>query len=461
MNKRLLAPFALLALLLTGCPHDEYIVELTPHGDSIERTLTFFCADGTDSNGAPNYQSFPTVELASINALYPSNGISHDGNRNIARGEFNRSLPDDVGGSGTYARLSNSLGSAGFYVERFRGASDIAGMTARQMESADKVTDLILDWSKMELGTRPGYEKLRQFLDVDFRGDLKNVGAYCWAGQVSANYQTNAAEEFSIRIGQFLVERGYLALNDLPVLFRSITENDNGPLTRLVQRLVARKMGVPDSQPLPASLNFLADPAAGKTSFEKYIATTDVYQAKLKQWEETLRQDTNAPRPEPSSVMGDAAEDMLAFDLKIFGNPSDHLAVRLSLPLPPTHTNGRWDESRKQVVWDADIHDRTNLTSLPVFCYATWAEPSESFQRQHFGKVALTGENLTGYCLWRTSLDAKRAGEWDALLETLQPGNQLTNAINSFRFSGEPPASGTNVISPSAFARELVTDALK
>ena len=465
MNKRLLAPLVLLAVLLTGCPHDEYVVELKPHGDSIERTLTFFCADGTDTNGAPNYQSFPTVALASINSLYPSNGASHDGNRNFARGEFTNFLPDDVGGAGRYTNLTTTLGTAGFYVERFRGTSDLAGLTARQFAASDKVTDLLLGWSKMELGAQPGYEKLRQFLDVDFRGDLKNVGAYCWAGQVSANYQTNAVEEFSVRIGQFLVERGYLELNDLPVLFRSVTENDDRPLLRLIQRLVARKMGVPDSQPPPAFLNFLGDAATSEKSFERFLATTDVYQTKLKQWEESRKQDPNAPKPEPWSVMEDAAQNLMDFDVNLFGNPNDHLAVRLSLPLAPTHTNGRWDESRKQIVWDADIHNRTNLTSLPVLCYASWAEPSESFQKQHFGKVALTGESLTGYCLWRSALKLEEAAQWETLLAGLKPGEHLSDAISNFRFSGEPAQPGTNaqdeVSKPSAFARELITDGLK
>lgn len=37
-------PFALAAtaFVVTGCPHNQYIVELKPQGNSIERTLVFY-----------------------------------------------------------------------------------------------------------------------------------------------------------------------------------------------------------------------------------------------------------------------------------------------------------------------------------------------------------------------------------------------------------------------------------
>jgi hypothetical protein len=457
MNKRLLAPLVLLAVLLAGCPRNEYIVELKPHGNTIERTLTYYRVDVGESNNVNGYQPFPTVEMGDINSLYPPDGITNDGDRHTVHGVFTNALPNDVGGVSAYTNVDTSLGSAGFYVERFRGNDDLAGITEKHTKAADNLTDLILGWSKSELGSQPGYDKLAQFLNVDFRRDLKNLGAYWWEGNFAAGYSTNGAEEFLVRFGQYLVERGYLQIGDMPVLFRSAVETDSIKWNLLLQRLVARKMGVPDSQPLPASLAFLADNDAVSKSFENYLTNTDSYRAKLKQWDEDRKTNADLPRPDPS---GDEAKDLVDFNL--FGNPNDVLTVRLSLPLAPVHCNGRWDETSKEVIWNTNIVDRTNLSRLPVACYANWAEPAALFQKAHLGKVALTGDELTEYCLWRTSLDAKQAGEWDALLESLQPGNQLTNAINNFRFSGEPPSSATNnITSPSAFARELVTDALK
>jgi len=57
-----------MALVVTGCPHNQYIVQLKPQGNSIERTLVFYREDGVNTNtGAPNYQPFEAGELAAIN----------------------------------------------------------------------------------------------------------------------------------------------------------------------------------------------------------------------------------------------------------------------------------------------------------------------------------------------------------------------------------------------------------
>ena len=48
-------PFALavMALVVTGCPRNEYIVQLKPQGNRIERTLVFYREDGVNTNTAP------------------------------------------------------------------------------------------------------------------------------------------------------------------------------------------------------------------------------------------------------------------------------------------------------------------------------------------------------------------------------------------------------------------------
>ena len=72
--------------------------------------------------------------------------------------------------------------------------------------------------------------------------------------------------------------------------------------------------------------------------------------------------------------------------------------------------------------------------------------------------MALTGDALNQYCLWRASLDAGQGGEWDAFLAGLQPGAGLLKQIDAFRFPGEtntPPPSLSNC------PRELFKAALK
>jgi len=460
LSKCLSFALAAMAFVVTGCPHNQYIVELKPQGSTIERTLVFYCEDGVNTNtGAPNYQSFDAGELAAITALYPAHGVTNNGQRYVARGEFTNALPADVGGAGAYTNLTTSLGEAGFYVERFRGNDDLAGMTERRFKAADQLADLFVGWSRMELGREPGYAKLRRFLDVDFRHDLKNFSTYLWEGQLAGGYKTNADEEFIVRFGQYLLERGYFTIGEIPSVFRDASSDDPQALFPRIQRLVARKMGVPDTEPVPASLAFLADDATMEKSFDKYLAGTALYRARLKQWKADKKLNPDLKRPEPSKVADDAVGNLIEFDL--FGT-TDHLTVQLSLPSAPVHSNGRWDEALKRVVWETDIESRTNASHLPFSCYASWAEPDREFQKEHLGKVALTGDELTQYCLWHSGQIKQAGDEWDAFVASLQPGSNLVQRIDAFRFPGEPAQAGTNKISsPSVYPRELIKAALR
>jgi len=58
---------------------------------------------------------------------------------------------------------------------------------------------------------------------VDLRRDLKNLGAYCWEGQFASGYKTNADEELTVRYGQYLLERGYFTIGEIPGLFRGVS----------------------------------------------------------------------------------------------------------------------------------------------------------------------------------------------------------------------------------------------
>lgn len=453
-----------MAFMVTGCPHNDYTVELKPQGKVMERTVTFYQADGADTNGIPNYQAFNAEELAVIAALYPTNGLTVAGERHTVRGEFTNTMPGDVGGAGVYTNLATSLGEAGFYVERFRGNDDIAGLVETRLNAAGQVADWMVGWSQSALGREPGYARLHQFLDVDFRRDLKNVSAYYSAGQLAGEYSTNAAEEFAVRFGQYLEERGYFKLGEVPNLFREMSGNDSSALLRRLPRLVAGKMGVPETEPVPAALAFLADETMMENSFSNYLAGTDAYQASLRQWEADRKLNPDAKRPDPWDAAGQTGNSLL-LGFNLFGGTPDHLAVKLSLSAAPIHGNGRWDAAAKQEVWESDIPCRTNLTALPVSCYASWVQADEAFQTAHLGKVALGGDDLTGYCLWRCSLDAKRGEAWDAFLTGLEPGTGLMKQLDAFRFSDESDQAGTNnqqtISMTSKYARELLQGVLK
>jgi hypothetical protein len=472
MKKYLVLCLAIVALLVTGCPHNEYTVELKPRGKVMERKLLFYRDDGKDTNGVQKYQDFPTNELAAITGVYPPGAVTNEGDRHFVAGEFGEAMPMDVGGAGSYTNQATSLGSAGFYVERFRGNDDLTGMTEERFKAADQLTDLLIGWSKAELGGEARYSELRQFLDVNVRHDLKNLGAYAFTTwetdatrvQGMTSEEAGKASEKSVaettaRIGQYLMERGYLKIGDLP---NFLLGWDADTVSRFLQRLAARKMGVSDTEPIPKALEFLTDSGAAEKSFDKYLATTDMYQAKLREWEEKKKSNPKEPKPEPSEVAGDLFPKVIGLHLD-FGGSDDHILVKLSLASPPVHSNGRWDDTTKMVIWESDVQMKEKASGVPTFCYASWCDPDEKFQKEHFGKLILGGDELIQYCLWRGGVGEKRGAEWDAMLAGLQRGEGWKEKLEGFRFSDEPvPATtGTNappqIPSGVDFAQRLIT----
>ena len=226
----------------------------------------------------------------------------------------------------------------------------------------------------------------------------------------------------------------------------------------------------------------LADPDKAWKSWEQYLTTTDLYRARLHRWQKekmiwgvhVVKQEvaaffksagrtnraaarTPAPnKPDPGEVAADLTLQLLDCAL-IDTRTDDHLMVCLSLPSPPAHTNGKWDETRKQVAWESDLEDRTNSVRLPLFCYASWSEPNEPLQNEYFGRVVLRGDDLTKYCLWRHSLNPRQAREWDGFLTGLRSVEAWKARLEAFRFSDEPVAQTNRQTSSLAdLPRELI-----
>jgi hypothetical protein len=436
---------AAVCALVTGCPHNDYLVELQPTAHGVERTLTFYRADGSDSNGVPSYQGFPSNELAAITKAYPANTVIWDGQRHIAKAEFSGAMPKDVGGAGSFTNYVTSLGESGFYLERFRGNDDLAGKTLKQYRAADQLADLVIGWSKTEFGRERGYKKLHQFLDEDFRKDLKNAGQYFQLGALSDLSNTNAAEEYTARFLQYLIERGYLKLSDVPSLPGIPGGNENAPaLMRLVQTLVAEKMELPAAGRLPKSLAILTNGAALEKSWEKYLAQSDVYRAKHKEWEAQVKINPQAEEPRAGNTTDDLVMSLLGISAGGFGSTPDHLTVKLALKHAPDHSNGKWQDGH--AVWDTDL---SGISPLPVLCYASWNNPSEAFQKAHFGRVLLSGDELSHYNLWRNGVGQDEGRDWDAFVAALQPGRELKEIIEAFQLTknaGDPLYAGCKLL---------------
>jgi hypothetical protein len=456
MNKPAILALIALAALVTACPRNQYVVELTPQAEGVERQLTFYREDGTDTNGAPNYQAFPDDQLLAIKALYPPDAVKADGKRFVARAVFSGAMPGDIGGAGNWISLKTSLGQAVFYAERFRGDDDLATTSAKRLLAADQLTDLLIGWSRQELGAEPRYENLRKFLDADLRRDLKNLGVYQWVGGMAEAFRAKASEEFVVRYGQYLLEHGYFKPHQLPEWFATLAQADSQRTWMLIQRLVADKLCLATNAPFPPSFAFLADEKTAQASFEKYLATTELFRVRLRQWEAERVEHPDAKEPKPGDLETELITVLLGWDL---GGSEDHLTVKLALPSEPLHTNGKWDTAQQRVLWEADLGDKPERPQLPAFCYASWSEPNRSFQEAHFGRVLLAGEDLLQYCLWHASLSAPHAGEWDALLGGAKPDSVLTNLFDAFRFSDETSPTNSAAELPRSLLRAALTNA--
>ncbi len=454
MQKISFVCLAALTVLVTGCPHNDYTIELTPRGQAVERRLDFYRADGADSNGVPKYESFPTNELAAITALYPAGAVTHQGERHSASGEFSGALPGDVGGAGEYHFYSSSLGDSGFYVERFRGTNDLAVSAGARLTAADQITDLVIGWTRAEFGREPGYKNLRRFLDTNFRHDLKNFSLYFWAGGIAATENPDAPVEFTlaefkVRLGQYLAERGYFKIGESPELVRDFFDIGDAAAVRLVQKLLAEKLGMPWSDATRRRLALLGDTEALDKSWKKFLAGTPAYRAQLRQWETARKTQPDLEQPEPSKAVGELFETLIEPGSS---GDDDHLTVRLKLASAPDHTNGKWDKAGHQVVWQANLDVRESGRRLPAFCYANWSRPEEKFQQAHFGRVLINGDDLLKYCLWRGGLEPNQAAEWEKFLSVLPPGEALEKALEDFRFADGSHAADAG--------KELLTTAL-
>lgn len=430
-----LSSLAILCVFVTGCPYYDYTVELKPKADgTIERTLTFFQADGGGA-GATNYEELTKVRYALIASVYPAGSVTTNGPRYVASADFAGSMPADVGGVGSYTNFATSLGDGGFYMERFRGSNDLAGEMARRLQAADEIDDLIIGWSKMQFGHEHGYKNLRKFLDEDFRQDLKNAGIYGWAGEANDLYLTNFPNEFVFRFSQYLYERGYLKLSDARDIYLA-AENEADTSTvvqHLAKRLLMEKMGIPASDPVPRSFAVVDDSAVLQKSWEKYLAGTELYRKQVAKWQKAKKTDPKAAEPQP----GDAADELVAtLFLGGTGDPfsskPDHLTVRLALTHAPDFTNGKWQDGH--VIWSADL-DSTR--PLPVVCYAGWSSPNTQFQTEHFGSVILDNAALSQYCYWQGSLGVDQARQWESFVASLKPGSDLKKSLQDFHFTGE------------------------
>lgn len=451
MTRRCTAHWVMLACIVAfGCnDHNQYVVELTPRGQEVERRITFWrvdpreqaervdarghAAEGSIPPDERNIVAFPAAELARIAAPYPRCLTPGDARKHTFAGSFGEKLPADVGGSGHFVRFDSSLGSTSIYCERFRGEDDLVRSRKERYRLIDEAVTLAIGWLEQELGKERGFDKLRAFLDGQLRRDVRVISDYAWTAAQSIDSidrGRSAGPEFIARASQYLVERGYFAARDLPGLVR--LWNDEEKVLGWLREFVAGKMGLDRDKP-PKSLDFLASSASAASSLDRFFVKTPQYKKLVEQWERDQKTKPDLARPKPKAVY-EQWWDRVCWHVGLL-HIADKVEVRLHCPSRPHETNGQWDEKSQRVVWQSDIREGF---WLPTLCFAAWSEPNVAAQREHFGGVVLAGESLRDYVVWHAGLTRQEAGQWDAFVESLRPDIHLANRLKSFQFNATP-----------------------
>lgn len=445
---------------LLGCERDYYEVEMRPDGEALHREVTVWRERTQDDE--TKLVELPLKDLQRIAAAYDKETPASEPKKHTFVGNFLGKTPNDLGGDGSLTFWETPLGSTSAYVERIRGSDDFVLNVEQRQQATNRLVDLLRDWFAAELEGEPRFDRLRDFLDTEFRRDMKNLSLYGWSYEIVGEYDADAGKEVFVRIGQYLGERDYFVPDDLPSLYRALLDLDRGDASRLlaiVQQLVATRMGVAPKEEIPEALNYLGDANLIQASFAKFIQGTDEYKQLLSQSETEKKTNPDATQPTPGRVLDQLVSD--AFSFQLFGN-GDSLSVKLELPHKPFATNGEWNEQAKQISWSESIQPSdSDRLKLPTVLFAFWSQPNVMMQETHFGKVVLGGETLAQYCLWYRGLSIAEAAEWDKFVVTLSPAAELVRRIDRFRFSHEPAddENGQNTLSMTV--RELIVSELK
>lgn len=391
-------------LLMVGCvPPTVYRVTMSPDGEGVRRAL--MVENGEDLE-AKLRGMYAQVDRGQGDALRYS-------------GVFDE-LPGDVGGSGSWLKVSSPMGSIYAYAERFRGNDDLVGQVETRLLATDRVADLLIAWFESELSDEPTWATLRGFMDTQMRRDMKNLSLYVLEMERRGEHAEDWGPAYVARVGQYLMDRDYLTEDDLVVLMHFFGPGDSEKASEgLLRRMVAARMGLDVRGPTPASLDFLgmADGALTE-SWERFLAS-DASAAIVAGWG-LDKADRASFGFEEGDVEGAVTLTMLSaagIEFELFSAP-DEVHVELACRSEPLATNGQWDGEAGHVAWSGEMRERFGL---PLFYYAAWAEADEAFQEAHFGDVVIQGEELAEMVAWYTGLSEALQTQWDGFVSSLDP----------------------------------------
>ncbi len=466
-------------MMPVACDEKRYEIIMEVDGPILTRQITMsdknLSSNSTESNDGqpsePEYLPLPEDEIMLLQKLYPEQLGTSDENVLRFKGTFVGKTPQDVGGHGVLTYHTSSMGSAGVYMERFRG-EHLAAQIIRGQQAADRITNHLIGWFACEMKADRRFAALRQWLDTEVRYDLKNLNAMLIARSLRASELAESnGDEWLVRAIQYLLETGYITTEDLPVISRASNNMDDvasAGVMKIIRRMVADKTGIAETEKLPDSLAFLGDMEKMNESLAAYLRTTDDYKALLPEWEKEQAANPEDPpgEPDPLAIIEEDFFQLIIIDKPpiIPTSQNAYLDVTLKTPVEPFSTNGTYDKDSHQVKWERVIERKNGTTDtrdawarqllsssahsykrkcyeavgLPSVLYAAWAQPDEKFQNEHFGKVVFSGKDLLLYCLWEKSLTEEEAAEWSEFVASLNgKKDDVITALTQFGWSNE------------------------
>lgn len=405
-------------LVMMGCTRYHYDLKMAvEENGQMRRTLTVVgTADQPNAISPRQLTSEDAQPLEQIYGVPPE--ILNGADRRFAA-TFQDSLPQDIGGAGRVFRWETSLGSVVTYRERFRGSYDFQSMIEERQQAISRLCELFAEWAKQEANVPVVGDEIQRFVNTTVKSDLLNATMMILLLETEkvSGFEHLFTPPGPARLHQFLIERGYLT-DDMIPLFDRVQSVPDEQLS-LAIRMLDLKRSETNAKPLRDLLPALKNAEALQASLNKFLVNTPEYQ----QREE---------KPEPTQVLMDLFMTTLGHPLR----GGDVLGIRISAVVPPAETNGDWDEQAQQITWEARLEIPGEPVSrlLPTFCYARWANPNEGFQKSHFGRLIFKDKSLLGYVNWRMALTESEGEEWDRFLDTVTPATPITGQVFRFVF---------------------------
>jgi hypothetical protein len=324
--------------MMLGCATHHYDVEMNPVGGGrFERRTTVTQSgisvetDSPDRAGAGGPAAARTKVFTSM---------------------VDRATPGDVGGAGSITSFPTSLGTATVYLERFRGDDDAAGRARAIQRAAEELSTVILGWLESELGTMRGFDRFRAWSDANLRRDLENTMLYVWmAGDLHRPETGWSSIGPWSRAVQYLVERGYFTIGDVPRITAAMSmgEKSQETMALAVRDFVATRMGYDPTGPLPDSFSFLGAPALRQESFDRYFRTTELYRGACGRRERSTKPEECSPATCRCSCRRSGSS----------ATRSSRLGRGRAV-----QCNGHWDAAGGKIVWESPL-ETADLRSGP------------------------------------------------------------------------------------------------